>query len=156
LPTDWATFPQQRKRIRDLFGEAREFGIGAQGMTFPIRGRTGEVALLSIVCDLSEKDWRDFKRENLPNMQMLAFYIHQMVLRSVNVEYQVAKLSPREIECLKWAANGKTFVDIGEILSLSERTVRFYLDTARHKLNCINITHAVARAIILNIIPPPH
>jgi DNA-binding CsgD family transcriptional regulator len=156
LPTDWASFPLHAKKIRALFGEAKEFGIGAQGMTFPIRGRAGETALFSISSNLPAKDWRDFKRENLPNVQMLAFYIHQMVLRSLKAEYPTVKLAPREIECLKWAANGKTFADIGEILSLSERTVRFYLDLARHKLNCLNIAHAVARAIIMDIIPPPY
>ena len=155
LPTDWKEYPQQGKRIRNLFGEAKEFGIGSNGLTFSIRGCAGETALFSIARDASDKEWIDFKKTNLPNLQMLGFYIHQMIIKSLNADIPHVKLSPREIECLKWAANGKTFADIGEILSLSERTVRFYLDIARHKLNCINITHAVARAIIMHIIPPP-
>jgi DNA-binding CsgD family transcriptional regulator len=155
LPSDWKDYPQQSKRIRNFFGEAKEFGLGSNGITFSIRGCAGETALFSIACDASDKEWAEFKKMNLPNFQMLGFYIHQMIMRSVNAEIPNVKLSPREIECLKWAANGKTFADIGEILSLSERTVRFYLDIARHKLNCINITHAVARAMIMHIIPPP-
>jgi DNA-binding CsgD family transcriptional regulator len=155
LPADWAHFPLHAKKVRALFGETSELGIGAQGITFPIRGRSGEMALLSVASNLPANDWIDFKRENLANLQMLAFYIHQTILRSTKTECPVAKLSPREIECLKWAANGKTFADIADILSISERTVRFYLNIARHKLNCLNITHTVARAIIMNLIPPP-
>jgi DNA-binding CsgD family transcriptional regulator len=156
LPTDWDTFPLHGKKIRSLFGEAKEFGIGPRGMTFPIRGRSGELALFSISCNHTPKDWDDFKRTNLPQMQMLAFYIHKSICSGAEAKYAVAvKLSPREAECLKWAAKGKSFEDIGDILGLSARTVRFYLDLARHKLNCLNVTHAVARAISLDLISPP-
>ncbi|HMK89283.1 MAG TPA: LuxR family transcriptional regulator [Methylocystis sp.] len=155
LPTNWADFPQHAKRIRQLFGEAREFGIGSNGMTFPIRGRGGETALFSVVSDMPASDWEDFRRHNLPDMQMIAFYIHRLITEPMEQQSEPPKLSPRELECLKWAANGKTHEEIGVILNLSTKTVRVYLDTARHKLNGMNITHAVAKAIILNIIPAP-
>ena len=32
-------------------------------------------------------------------------------------------------------------------------SVKTYLDTARHKLSCINLTHAVAVAIATEVIP---
>ena len=57
------------------------------------------------------------------------------------------ELSKREEECLIWAARGKTYHDIAGILNLSFASVKTYLDTARHKLSCINLTHAVAVAI---------
>jgi DNA-binding response OmpR family regulator len=43
-------------------------------------------------------------------------------------------LREREVETLTWAARGKTFEEIGTILSLSKRTVEFHLDNARRKL----------------------
>ena len=36
---------------------------------------------------------------------------------------------------------------------LSFSSVKTYLDTARHKLSCINLTHAVAVAIATGVIP---
>ena len=57
------------------------------------------------------------------------------------------ELSKREEECLIWAARGKTYHDIAGLLNLSFASVKGYLDTARHKLSCINFTHAVAVAI---------
>jgi DNA-binding CsgD family transcriptional regulator len=155
FPTDWASFPLSAEKVRVLFGEAREFGLGAHGITFPIQGRGKETALFSVASNVSAEDWLDFKRENLASLQILAFYIHQSIPRSINGEKVVAKLSPREIECLKWAADGKTFTEIAKILSLSERRIRFYLDVARHKLHCLNIAHTVACTIIMDIIPPP-
>lgn len=62
------------------------------------------------------------------------------------------RLSPRERVCLKWAAAGKTIEDTATILSISERVVRGYLDSARRKLDCLTKTQAVVRAIQLGII----
>ena len=63
------------------------------------------------------------------------------------------ELSKREEECLIWAARGKPYHDIAGILNLSFASVKSYLDTARHKLSCINLTHAVAVAIATEVIP---
>jgi DNA-binding CsgD family transcriptional regulator len=58
------------------------------------------------------------------------------------------RLSPREIECLAWAAQGKTYAEIGLLLGISFATVKTNLDNARFKLGAVNLTHAVALAII--------
>ena len=55
-------------------------------------------------------------------------------------------LSSREIECLSWAACGKTEEEIGLILQRSHETARFHLRNAVLKLNAANRTHAVAIA----------
>jgi DNA-binding CsgD family transcriptional regulator len=61
-------------------------------------------------------------------------------------------LSPREKECLQWAASGTTIWETAHILNISERAVRLYLDVARHKLECLNKTQAVAKAVALGIV----
>jgi DNA-binding CsgD family transcriptional regulator len=154
FPTDWSSLKSESKLVKKLFGEAKEFGVGTQGLTFPIRGASGERALFSIVGNFSDQEWASFKKENLPCFNVLAFHIHSIVIKQIGATIQEVKLSPREVECLKWASQGKTFQDIGDILSISNSTVRMYLDAARHKLNCLNITHAVVRAIRLELIPP--
>ena len=63
-------------------------------------------------------------------------------------------LSPRELECLTWAARGKTAEDCGLILGRSPETVRIHLKHAIRKLNAANTTHAVAKAILLELIEP--
>lgn len=64
-------------------------------------------------------------------------------------------LSPRERECLKWAACGRTLKEIARILDLSLSSVRVYLDMARRKLDAVNLTQAVAVAIAFGHIPGP-
>lgn len=56
-------------------------------------------------------------------------------------------LTPRELECLKWAALGKTGADTALILSVSEATVAFHLKNAIAKMNAASKAHAVALAL---------
>ena len=56
-------------------------------------------------------------------------------------------LSPREITCLQWIARGKTAWEIGEILSISRRTVVFHLENAKRKLDAVSLPQAVATAL---------
>jgi len=61
-------------------------------------------------------------------------------------------LTDREIDCLNWTAAGKTSVEIAEILNLSEHTINHYLNRATKKLDTVNRTQAVARALRLGLI----
>jgi hypothetical protein len=54
---------------------------------------------------------------------------------------------------LIWAARGKTYQEIGEILHIGFGSVKTHLDAARHKLRCVNLTHAVALALATDVIP---
>jgi DNA-binding CsgD family transcriptional regulator len=55
-------------------------------------------------------------------------------------------LSKREVECLRWAAVGKTDREIGMILTLSHATVRYHVQRAVDKLNAVNRSQAVFKA----------
>ncbi len=160
LPSDWQEFNQSEKRVRDLFNEARLFGIGRQGLSLPIRGPRGELALFSITSDDDLKNWLILKNECMGELQILANHLHTQITgvdnSSIRHFDQVPRLSKREIEVLTWAAAGKTVADIAIILSISAHTVRTYLEMSRARLNAINTTHAVARALSLDLIRLRH
>jgi LuxR family transcriptional regulator len=61
-------------------------------------------------------------------------------------------LSEREIEVLRWTAEGKTSADIAEFLRISERTVNFHVNAAVAKLGASNKTSAAVRAAVLGLI----
>ena len=63
-------------------------------------------------------------------------------------------LREREVETLTWAARGKTYAEIGEILSLSKRTVEFHLENARRKLGVATRTQALIKAAAGQLIYP--
>jgi LuxR family quorum sensing-dependent transcriptional regulator len=56
-------------------------------------------------------------------------------------------LTPRERECLQWAATGKSEWEISQILGISEHTSEKHLLNAKTKLGAVNRVHAVAEAI---------
>ncbi len=62
------------------------------------------------------------------------------------------KLSAREIECLRWAAAGKSSDEIAIILGISAYTVSSYFKTATRKLDAVNRMQAIARAMRLKLI----
>lgn len=61
-------------------------------------------------------------------------------------------LSNRELEVLRWTAQGKTSVEIGRILSLSDHTVNTHMTNAIKKLDCVNRPQLVAKAMRLGLI----
>lgn len=65
---------------------------------------------------------------------------------------ETSLLSPRELECLRWAAGGKTDVEIGRILAISPRTARFHIENAKKKLGVATRVQAVAEALRLKAI----
>ncbi|MFB2553903.1 helix-turn-helix transcriptional regulator [Ensifer soli] len=60
-------------------------------------------------------------------------------------------LSAREIECLRWAAAGKSSDEIAIILGISGYTVASYFKSAARKLDAVNRMQAIARAIRLRL-----
>lgn len=88
--------------------------------------------------------------------------VHDAVVSATNYHNTQKKevqslvtLTPREVDCLRWAARGKTDGEIAEILSIARWTVVTYLQNAKIKLGCANRTSAVAVAMSLGIIPLP-
>ena len=73
-------------------------------------------------------------------------------LKSREKERIKSGLTPREIECLRWAAEGKTEWEISTILHFSEHTADKHLSNASRKLNAANRAQAIALAIRLGLI----
>lgn len=61
-------------------------------------------------------------------------------------------LSRREVECLRWAAIGKTDCEISLIMSRSRATVRFHIHNASLKLNAVNRSQTLFKAAQLGYI----
>ncbi len=72
--------------------------------------------------------------------------------RLVDADSNSRGLSSRELDCLRWAAAGKSSDDIAIILGLSAHTVNTYLKTAMIKLDTVTRTQAVAVACRLRLI----
>lgn len=61
-------------------------------------------------------------------------------------------LTPRELECLRWTAEGKTAWEVGQILGISAQTAARHLSNATQKLGGVNKHHAVVKALRMKLI----
>jgi len=62
------------------------------------------------------------------------------------------QLSERERAILRWTAVGKTSTETAKILGITNRTVAFHVSNILLKLEAINKTQAVAKAVMLDLL----
>jgi DNA-binding CsgD family transcriptional regulator len=86
-------------------------------------------------------------------LQRLASLIDSAADAQSKLPLRAVPLSLREEQCLLWAARGKTVEEISDTMNLRFERVRAHLDTARHKLHCMNLSHAIAVAVATRVIP---
>jgi LuxR family transcriptional regulator, activator of conjugal transfer of Ti plasmids len=134
---------------RDLFEDAAGFGISC-GFTIPIHAGRGPIAAVTFAAD--EHRGNAFSRRveaHKEVLQLMSMYFHSHVRRKLSPDRVVdgVSLSPREFECLEWAAQGKSAWEIGHILGIARRTAAFHLENAKAKLGVRSICQAVVRLI---------
>lgn len=69
-------------------------------------------------------------------------------------EEELARLTPREWECLRLTAQGCREEQVASTIGLGATTVRYHLDNVVRKLGASNRTHAVALAAQLGLLGP--
>jgi DNA-binding CsgD family transcriptional regulator len=136
-----------------VMAAAQDYNCG-YGLTVPIHGRYGELALLSTCGPKSTGEVDKLAQEYLPYIHFLAFYLHQQakgLFDTPTTDIHI-HLSPRENDVLAWTAQGKSSWEIGQILGLAERTVNQYIHSCYRKLEVHNKHHCVAKALVMGLI----
>jgi len=119
-PVDWKRLDWSSKSARAFQAEAIEHGIGNQGYSVPVRGPGAQFALFTVSSNTDDESWATFTEENRRQLILIAHAFNEKAL-----DFEPDR-SP---------------------LSISENTLRTYIESARHKLGAMNTIHAVARAL---------
>ena len=133
----------------ELMREAREAGLKS-GVAVPLHGARARLSLMSFASSEPDID----AAGALPSLHVIASQFHTVYLSisaAANDATAVA-LSPRERECLQWAACGKTAWEVGMLMHISENTVKFHLRNAMKKLDSTTSVQAVVKAIRYGLI----
>jgi DNA-binding CsgD family transcriptional regulator len=154
---DWADLPRDKPKVRRFFRDFQEHQLGRQGVTMLHRGHLGDRSLLTFTSDATERRWPQIRDEMRDAGRIVHPALHRFVLRTrYDIDGTVhVRLTPRERECLGWAAHGRTSKEIGDVLGLTPATVNFFIDAAVQKLAAFNRAHAAAKAVALGLIAPP-
>lgn len=157
LPLPWSKADMSSNPLlsAQLFDEARQHDL-ASGVTLPIHFGMNEFGLLSLASDLKDKKAEELTAATLGQAQLISAYLHESMRKMAfpSLALPTNPLSPRERECLEWAAAGKSGWEISRILSISENTVIFHFNNAKRKLDAVNRRQAIARAISNGLIHP--
>jgi LuxR family transcriptional regulator, activator of conjugal transfer of Ti plasmids len=137
---------------RSFFGEASDFGIRC-GFNVPIHDGQGS-ALVAFTSDRPSAEMRRDVEAHRDVLHLASIYFHVHARRKLEdaLSLDLPHLSPREIACLQWVVRGKSTWDIGEILSISRRTVVFHLENAKRRLRAVSLPQAVAAALYHKLI----
>ena len=149
-PFRWSAAYNQAKggRARQIAQEAPAFGM-VEGLAVPIHGPGGVIAAASIGGDRYELSPGD---EHALHMAALYLHARMYALRAQDASRPRPKLTPRERECLKWVAAGKTDWEISQILNIAEQTAHGYVQNALGKLGARTRAQAVALALSAQIL----
>lgn len=155
-PIDWKTLDWSSAHARQMMREALAAGLGNQGWSIPIWGPSGEFAIFTVNHRADDGEWAAYTQARAKDLLMVAHLVHQQAKRILSHELDppTTDLSPREREVLTRLGAGESRARVAEALSISENTLRAYIDSARHKLGAANVTHAVALATQRGMIVP--
>ena len=129
--------------VKRMINEAAEFKLNA-GIAVPMITLNGVLAFVSLGGEAIEL--------SPVGRGMISMISTFAIGRAIDIHGREQRrprpnLTPREIECLKWAADGKSEWEISAILHVSEHTADKHLANAHRKLGAANRAHAVALAI---------
>lgn len=128
----------------EVMGDAGVFHL-RDGIAFPLVTLDGQIVMVSLGGDSVELSGMEFGMVSLVATYAIgrAMQIYTQVPETIDH----IELTPRERECLKWAAAGKSEWEISQILGISEHTSEKHLLNAKTKLGAVNRVQAVAEAI---------
>lgn len=142
-----------RKAEQKVFHEAGEYGINT-GYSIPIAGKIGELGLFSIAA-ANDRRLMEAMNGAAHLIYVLGLQLHDHVL-SISVDdqsdVQLIELTARELECLKWAAEGLTTEQIADRMSISSATVNYHFNKIVPKFDAANRHHAAIKAVRLGLI----
>ena len=134
----------------------RARALTSAAIVAPIHLPFGQIAAASFLSPDSELE--DLAEPFVAHGQALGLLARTFVSSYVKVTERrrpaiaSAILSKREVECLRWAASGKTNDEIGAILNLKRTTVRFHIRSASVKLDAVNRDQTLFKAAQLGFL----
>lgn len=146
MPLDWRDLSGLDGRWQSLLKEAQHYNVGRQGISFPLPGVGGGLALFTVTANMSARDWDVQRCSFMRDVPHLAMRFHEKILQLTDLSPK-SPFSPREFQCVQGLARGRAIKVIAGEFRISESTVRKSLTTAMDKLSCSTLEHLVALAV---------
>ncbi len=154
VPIVWDRQTYVRHDATDLWETQARFGYRT-GICLALHLPEGRHFVLGVDRDQAlPSDTTELTRL-VADLQLFAVHALDAAMRVLlppEQQLDAPKLTPRELECLRWTMEGKTAWEVGAILSITERTAVLHINNAMHKLGSHNKHQAVLKALRLGLI----
>ncbi len=133
----------------EFWAEAHAHGL-RDGISLPVLTVNGIRGMFTVTRSTADSD-----PHSAAKLDWLSHVVHQSMSHAVvreSFDAHKGLLTNRELEVLKWTADGKTSAEISEAVGITERTVNFHINSAIAKLGVPNRTAAAVRAVVLGLI----
>lgn len=151
LPFEWNELGISGGAEAAFLADAAAHGVGPHGYSIPVTTKHGHRGLLAVSCSGSEEEWTRFLASTRTGLIQIANRLHRRVIAELFGDDR-PRLTPRELECLRWVALGKGTPEIAAILQISPHTTRDHLKSVHYKLDCVTSAQAVTKAVKLGLL----
>lgn len=133
----------QSGAVKRFFSEAADFDI-CYGYTVPLWEGVYPVAAVTFATDRRTREYRECIRRHDRLLEFAACCFHRQVRRRLTTRHvaEHRKLTERQQQCLELSAQGKSAVDIAQLLHIKPRTAVYHLENAKAKYGVRSITQA--------------
>lgn len=154
-PFKWADAEKSvslSRRQTLLMRESEDAGLYG-GFSIPLRGPNGQLSALCIAASCKDASIA----RGFHTCGLLGQHFHNVAMSLGKDAFRDSTetiLTEREREVLAWCAEGKSNWAIGEILGISEHSVKFHVQNIYRKLDANSRIAAVVKAIRMGLIQP--
>jgi len=151
LPLIWSD--EIFAEARPLWEDARAHGLRI-GWAQACHDAQGVGGLLTLARSDDQLTVSELRAKSA-RMSWLAQAAHATLARLLVPKLMPAATSPltaREVEVLRWTADGKTSGEIADIMNITEHTVNFHIKNSLVKLDASNKTAAVVKAAMTGLL----
>ncbi len=154
MPIIWTQKTYLEGGVIDLWDAQAQFGY-RNGIAMALHLPEGRHFTIGVERDLDlPMDHGELTRM-VADLQLFAVHAQDTAMRIlISREHQPERpsITPRELEVLRWTMDGKTAREVGDRMSITERTAIQHLQNAMRKLDCNSKHQAVLKALRLGLI----
>lgn len=157
MPLIWDQKSFKSRQEKQFYTTAQAYGL-QRGIALPIHGAHAEFGILNLIHKPLAAPSQQALDEIVTDWALIRDYVFESSKKFTPLETQDVTekklLTPREIQCLQLAAEGKSSWEMAIICECAETTVNFHLLNARKKFKVKTRQQAIVKAMQLGIMFP--
>ena len=154
VPIIWDRHTYAENGASEMWEQQAPHGF-CTGIAMALHLPEGRHFMLGVDRDQALPEDPNYLQRLVADLQLFAVHAQEAAIRLLlpqELQPERPGLTPRELEVLRWTMDGKTAWEVGNILSITERTVVLHASNAAHKLGCVSKHQAVLKALRLGLI----